>query len=509
LIQSLLVKELFSFDRVALEFKPGLIVFSGPSGAGKSLLMNSILSSFGIGSMEAKLSEIVVDKPVTLYSNIYDLEEEIIIKGIRKDRIRYYLNEQNISKKALYRLFSPMIYYLSVRDNRGFENEMLLTMLDSTIKKQDKSYNKLYEEYQKRYREYQKKATELEVIQEQERQLSELIEFTTFEINKIRDIAPKIGEDEELLLLKKQLSKIDKTTELLAKAEEIFLFESSVSEVLQLARKEDGYFSDTMNQLREDFEQIQSLNEELEDIDVEVLLDRLEKITALKKRYGSIEEALSYQQRKEEELVGYEMIEQDKSILESFLKLEFSELTVLAERITQARIKQAKLFEKNLKGYLSRLKLPPVTFSFNTIPLCEWGADSIDLKMEASSTGTLSGGEHNRLRLALMVVSLESNTEEHGIIVLDEIDANVSGDESIAIAELIATLSEYYQIFAISHQPHLASKAVQHILIDKTNGKSKVTVLDHISRIKEIARIIGGEIPNDEAIAFAKRLLAY
>ena len=507
MIHRLLIKELLSFDAVAIEFSPGLVVLSGPSGAGKSVLMGAVLSSFGIGSTEAKLCEVVLDKPQKLHSNLYELEDEIVIKGIKKDRSRYYLNDQNISKKALRTLFSSTIHYLSVRDSSGFESERLLEMLDAALIHRDKSYQKMRKEYRKRYRHYREKSAELDAMREDERKLTELVEFGTFEINKIKGVDPKVGEDETLLLLKKQLSKIDKITEVLAKAEEIFMLESSVWEVFQLTEKEGGYFSDTMNQLRADFEETQSLTRELEDTDVEALLDRLEKIAELKNRYGSIEEAIAYRERKEQELAGYERIEQDKSMLESFLALEFSELTVLAGRMTQARIKQSKLFSDTLKGYLVRLKLSPVLFVFGQTVLGEWGVDSVDIQMQNSSTATLSGGEHNRLKLAMMVVSLEAKKAESGIIVLDEIDANVSGDESIAIAELIATLSRHYQIFAISHQPHLASKAEQHILIDKTDDKSSAVVLDTEARIREIARIIGGEMPNDEAVAFAKRLL--
>jgi DNA repair protein RecN (Recombination protein N) len=106
-----------------------------------------------------------------------------------------------------------------------------------------------------------------------------------------------------------------------------------------------------------------------------------------------------------------------------------------------------------------------------------------------------------------MVVSL-ANIKDGGVLILDEIDANVSGDESIAIANMIATLSSVYQIFAISHQAHLASKANQHLLISKNKNISSVKVLTQQGKIDEIARIIAGEKLNPEAISFAKKLLS-
>ena len=73
---------------------------------------------------------------------------------------------------------------------------------------------------------------------------------------------------------------------------------------------------------------------------------------------------------------------------------------------------------------------------------------------------------------------------------------------------MIAKLSEVYQIFAISHQAHLAAKAKQHLLVTKSKDKSRVILLDKKGQVAEIARIIGGEKPNAEAINFSEKLLS-
>ena len=235
-------------------------------------------------------------------------------------------------------------------------------------------------------------------------------------------------------------------------------------------------------------------------------MDRLEKIATLKNRYGSIEEALTYAKEKRKELLGYKSIEQDKSMLESFLNMESIELGTLAGQISLARKKSAITLEKLLKEYLLELKLPALKFIFSSMKLNECGQDEVEVDLDGSTASTLSGGEFNRVRLAIMVVAL-SGVKEGGVLILDEIDANVSGDESIAIANMIAKLSVVYQIFAISHQAHLASKANQHLLVSKSDGVSEVTLLDKSGQVIEIARIIGGEELNDEALSFAKKLL--
>ena len=507
MVERLYLRDLVTFKTLELEFSPGLVVFSGPSGAGKSVLMSAILASFGHATQgTAALCEVTLSKPPKLKNEAYLLEDELSIKTLKKEKLRYFIDGQSISKKVLGELFAPYVHYLSVRDKGGFDSEMLLELIDSTLLAKDKTYKKLHKEYTKRYINYKEKLQELAKIREDEAKLAELIEFTTYEIEKIESIDPKPEEEEELLRIKQQLSRIDKIKEALENASQIFALESSVEEVYRLLEKENDIFSEAMNQLRADFEDTQVLADELEEIDVEEVLDRLGALTTLKNRYGSIEEALAYKESKKKELAGYENIARDKSMLEQFLMLEQTELGILAGKLSQARRKEAVAIEKRLEGYLESLKLPKMQFIFKTAALNTRGMDELEVMLGSSKTVTLSGGEFNRLRLALMAVSIDENTEKQGVMILDEIDANVSGDESIAIATLLARLSSVYQIFAISHQPHLSAKADQHIVVNKAGNESWAEVLDNAGRIEEIARIIGGEKPTAQAVAFAQKL---
>ena len=509
MIERLYLRDLVTFDEVELEFDKGLVVLTGPSGAGKSVLMSAILSSFGYSTQgAAALCEVNLIKPTQLQSDAYELENNLTVKTLKKENLRYFIDGQNISKKALGEMFIPYVKYLSVRDRGGFESETLLEMIDTQLTGKDKTFKMLLKEYRKRYKNYKEKASQLSKIKEDEAKLAELIEYATYEVEKIASINPQIGEEDELLKVKQQLSRIDKIKEALSSATDIFALETSVEEVYRLLDKDGSLFNDAMNQLRADFEETENLADELEEVDVEEVLDRLGDLTTLKNRYGSIEEALVYKDTKEKELSGYQNIEKDKSMLESFLVLEFSELKIIASKLSQARKKEAKRFEKHLAEYLTTLKLPALTFEFSSDSLAESGMDSLEVMLGSSKTATLSGGEFNRVRLALMATTIPSDKSKQGVLILDEIDANVSGDESIAIAEMIHKLATVYQVFAISHQPHLSAKAGQHIVVTKVGQNSKVEVLNDLTRVSEIARSIAGENPTDEALEFAKKLRA-
>jgi DNA repair protein RecN (Recombination protein N) len=119
----------------------------------------------------------------------------------------------------------------------------------------------------------------------------------------------------------------------------------------------------------------------------------------------------------------------------------------------------------------------------------------------------LSSGEFNRLRLAWMATrSSFDPTQEGQILFLDEIDANVSGEESHSVGKVLKFLAQKNQIFAISHQPQLTSLADAHFLVTKTEGKSEVKKLDDEGRIQEIARIISGESISGDALSYARTL---
>ncbi len=505
MIQRLFAKELLGFKELELEFSNGLVVITGPSGAGKSVLINSLLANFGLANQEAKVCEVTMHKPKELSSDLYDLEDEIVIKALKKDRVRYFLDGQNISKKSLKELFGEYISYISVRDKSGFENERLIAIVDSFIAKEDPDYHKILEKYKSKYALYIKKKEELSNSLNRVKDATQRVEFLNFEIDKLTKINPKVGEYEELLVVKKQLSKIDKINEIAHRAEEIFNYEDSVYELFNMLDKDASYFSDAMNQLRSDFDDISTLSSDLADIDIEELLDRLEQISGLIKRFGSIEDALEYLQECKSELASFETIEEDLSSLKEEIATLEKELETIAATISKKRVAASKKIEEQLAQYLKELKLPAAKLHFLRSKLYELGSDEITLTLADTKVESLSGGEFNRVRLALMTVAA-SKMSGSGVIILDEIDANVSGDESIAIANMINNLASSYQIFAISHQPHLSSRASEHILVTKDSSGSYARVLEGQERVAEIARIVGGENYNKEALEFAKGL---
>lgn len=508
MISRVYLKNCLSFEEVDLEFGKGLNIFTGPSGAGKSIFMQELLALFALNDIKSDLAEINLIN-AKFENSEYDIEfdEDIVIKSIKKDKTRYFLNNQSISKKSLQELSSSLIKYLSLKDTSDFKSENLINFLDRLSLKNSKDFEKILNSFKTNYKDLIDVKKELNRLLEQEKNLEELKEFAKFEIEKIEEVNPKNNEYEELLVLKKALSKRDKIEQLTKKASEIFDYSSSIVELLNILEVDTAFFDDTMNELNNIFENSNDTLRELDDIDIEATLNRIEKISSLIKRFGSINECLEYKEQKIKELKSYENITFQKDELEKKYKVLSAEVENLAKELSKYRKNSAKILEDKVNDYLKFLYLNSATIVLEEKELDHLGFDEIKFELNRVSLQTISSGEYNRLRLALLSAISEFDIGENGILFLDEIDANLSGKESESISKVLIKLSQNYQIFAISHQVQLTSVANNHFLVEKKDGISNIKLLKNNEKIEELARMVSGEKVTNEAIEFAKNLL--
>ena len=508
MISRVYLKDCLSFEEVDLEFKKGLNIFTGPSGAGKSILMQAILSLFALADVKANLGEVLLNNS-KIDDETYDLssDDDIIIKSIKKDKVRYFLNNQSVSKKNLSDFSFKLIKHLNLKDTSEFDSLKLLDFLDRLTIQKNSDFKTIKDEFNISYKEFQETKKELQKILDDESKLEDLKEFAKFEIDKIEQINPTIDEYEELNLIKKRLAKKEKIEIAIKKASGIMEFNHSVTSALELMEVDSSFFDETMNELNNIFEKFSDSLHELDDINIENVLDRIEKLSALQKRFGSVEECLKYKEQKKLELESYENIFFQKEKLEERFENLNKQLYILAKQISDFRKESSIILEEKINEYLKFLYLSDAKIILNEKELDSTGVDEVIFELNGVSLDTISSGEYNRLRLALLTSMSEFDIVDNGILFLDEIDANLSGKESDAISKVLNKLSDSYQIFAISHQPQLTSSANQHFLVDKIDGKSFVKELNNQERMTEIARMISGEKVTLEALEFAKNLL--
>jgi len=501
------LEDYLSFKQIDVEFQKGLIVFSGPSGAGKSILINSILSLFGVGDSKSKLSEILIQN-ISIQNEAYNIQnDEFVIKQNTGTKTRYYLNNQSIPKKDLTIFSNNFFKHLHLKDTSDFDSNNILEFLDFLSIKNDKKAQNNINTYKELFLKLNKLESSLEKLIKDELNVEELKDLAKIQIEKIQTLNPYEGEYEELKSLKDIISKKDKIDDILIECKPFLDNSYKISKALEIMDINTSFFDETINEVNSHFESFYDKLNTYEDTNIENTLDRIENLSYLIKKYGSITKALEFVKFKQKELDTYENISFEKEILIKNIKKLKIQIKEQADIITKQREKSLIILQKDMDKFLQYLYLENLTINISLKDISITGKDEISFKLNNISLNKISSGEFNRLRLALLTARSLYEINTNGILFLDEIDANLSGKESQSIAKVLEILSKNYQIFAISHQPQLSATAKQHFLVHKEDGISTIKELSKEQRINEISRMISGENITNEAKQFAKQLL--
>lgn len=517
------------FGNLELRFREGFCVFSGASGSGKSVLMESLLSCFGLREPNAPNIETdLLLSPAFLEQ--LGLEGELLnIKIVKKDKTRYFVNFAPIAKKTLSDLLGQHIKHIHSRGGDELDLCSLVSLLDSYCEKSHPTHKETLQRLNTEFGALKEAKSALKDLESKESHTAQLKEIAEFEINKISSLNPKEGEYENLLALKKTLSHKEKIKEAIAKAQEAFSHTNEILSALNtLNIKQDlqenqaqenqadeaneidevrTHLSQSLNDAQSLLEREQSRLDELDEIDSEAMLHRISALSELIHRYGSISNALSALESKKAELETLQNFESHKKQLHSQIATLQSSLQSLCQSLNQNRAKSLPALQSHLEQLCSELKLPSPSVSLNPKELDSSGDLGVEIRLASSSIDTLSAGEFNRLRLAIMCLRARLNKAQ-GVLILDEIDANLSGEESEGVAKVLKELSKSYQVFAISHQTNMPSLADAHFLVEKGQEKSSITLLNYDGRVRELARMVSGANITNEAIEFAKTRLS-
>ena len=109
-----------------------------------------------------------------------------------------------------------------------------------------------------------------------------------------------------------------------------------------------------------------------------------------------------------------------------------------------------------------------------------------------------SGGELSRIMLALK--SVIADKDSIPTMIFDEIDTGVSGKAAQKIGIKLREIGRVRQVICVTHLSQIAVMADNHLMIEKNivgdRTETHVTQLDEEGRVREIARIMGGDSPS-------------
>ncbi|MGQ0561587.1 MAG: hypothetical protein ACT443_06915 [Gemmatimonadota bacterium] len=81
----------------------------------------------------------------------------------------------------------------------------------------------------------------------------------------------------------------------------------------------------------------------------------------------------------------------------------------------------------------------------------------------------------------------------------------------LQVADKLRDVAHNHQVFIITHLPQLASRAKHHLLVEKVEREgttlTRVTDLAGDERVKELARMLGGDPESRVSIEHAREML--
>lgn len=549
MLRELHIENIAVIERADIEPGAGLNVLTGETGAGKSIVIDSLEAVLGARASRELVRTGAARASVTaaftadnaedwLEENGLDAEDGVIIRRrVSQDgKSSAQVNGVPVAAAELRALGSGLLDIHGQNDGRQLMDETRhRDYLDgfAGMAEQLSRHRELYSAYRET-------AAQLRRLDEaeSERERRERDLRQTAEELGAANIRP--GEEESLSSRRELLRNAEKLREALDAAyEALYGGEGSAAEQAGGASAWTERAAELAPELDEALAEIEQARSNIEDAaerlrdfregldfspgEYDALETRLSQLRRLEKKYGRDEaglaELLESAQRGLEEL---DSSAERRAQLEAELAKRKKAAYNSAKELSKLRKAAGEELRERIELGLRELSMPSVRFEAEIVPMQgepgfdESGMDEVRFLMSANAGETpgriskiASGGELARI----MLVMKDVLSERDGVpaMVFDEIDEGVSGIAAQRVAEKLARLARKKQVICVTHLPQIAAMADTHFLIEKTerDGRTytKVTPLEREGRIRELARLHGGDNVTETTLASAAEQL--
>lgn len=518
-----------------IDFSGELNVFTGETGAGKSIIVDSLMLLIGArydktmlkygedkGFVEGVFS---IDNFEPLEAIGLDGEELLIVtrKFFKDGRNEIRVNGKQITTVMLREL---MQNYVDIYGQNEYQSLLKVTeqrkILDYFVFKKDDAPLKKQKEL---YDEYKKLRSDMASLGDS-RARAQRIDILNYQIEEIERAAVKEGEEERLVDRRHLLMAAERIKNGLAECVNRLDGDDGASSALADATHSIGAVSSYGESFEALYDRLKSVSIELDDInetikselgkldsgerELDEVVARLDKIRALKNKYGSFEQMNKFLSSAKEELNRAENGEEEYAEMvkrEQKLKRElFDSCCALSEM----RRAGAKSLEKDMLTELGDLGMAKSKFEARFSPSPDFdnftetvtanGFDAFEFYLSPNPGQPLlplakiiSGGEMSRFMLAIKLIT--GNLGGIGTMIFDEIDTGISGAIGLSVAKKLCRLSRGRQVLCVTHLPQIAAMADAHFYIEKSetdgNTHTRVSKLDRKGQIGEVARLSG------------------
>jgi DNA repair protein RecN (Recombination protein N) len=530
-LKSLTLQNFATFDNQTVQFEPNFNALVGETGSGKSLILDAF--QFILGSradkkiirrgkehalIEASF-QCIDDFALNFFSEIgfpTDDNESIVIKRIiyASGNSKNFLNHQQCSLQVLKHFARTFIDLVGQFDNQKLlSSEYQLQLLDH--------FGNISEPLALYSNEYKNLQSDYHLLQSQKEEFNDLIQkedFLKFQLSELKDLDFSVENEERLILQKnrhlskeKKNSLLNQATNLLTESDNSLSSQSST--LYKIIEEYDELFKSDISQ---EISEIKLLLDELsfkiekertddasQDLELEQIIDDLDKIKKVKRKYHSDNEQLiSIQKNLEEQIIKIESLRESIQSLESKIKSSEDNLYVIATKLHGLRSTHAKILAKKITQFIQKLNMKGSTCDLKVRKLealNSSGISQLDFLVETNPgegffplKKVASGGELSRILLALR--SIVTDSDSISIFFFDEIDTGIGGQTALKLGDIIKEVSQTSQVIAITHLPQIARNANSIISVEKETlthkGKKRTSSIINIIQEEERSKYL-------------------
>ena len=546
-LRSLRIRNLALVEFLDWELEPGFTVVTGETGAGKSIILGALKLLLGeradktlirTGAEQCSVEGLF---EIADSARVNELLSEQGIDPCEGDQLllrrllaingtnRQFINGCQTTLSVLKEVGDGLVDLHGPHDHQSLlAREYQLRLVDAFGGSEE-----LYHSFRETFEKLRSLRGKLEQL-ESENAVGNL-ELWQHQWSEIRDAAIQVGELEALeakYALASNAHRILELTSLsllqLADAEDSILTRlGDIARTLrELEKLDPGSTELTRNHERGTVE-LEELERDLrhyqEKIEVDPgslrqLEERLNLLESLRRKYHRNEEELLALAAELEEKLG--QIDGREAALEKLradVESNSRKMQAIGRDLTAARTTAGERLAQQIRVHLADLGFQQARFDLEWETLAEpisSGFDQIEFLFSPNPGEPLkplraiaSSGEISRVMLAIKTALAQQDLI--GLLVFDEIDANVGGEIAHAVGRKMQTLGENHQVLAITHMPQVAAAARKHFFVSKevSDGRTR-TALQEVGgpeRLEEIARMLGGK--SRSALEHARTLL--
>jgi DNA repair protein RecN (Recombination protein N) len=542
MIDFLKISSMAIFDEIEIDFTSGLNCITGETGAGKSLILDALTLLMGARAGREMIrpgsEKTVVEALFTSSGREMALRRELYPTGSS----RCYIDGNLTTSAGLVEVSSGLIHIYGQHEYQDLLNpRQHMKILEDYAGIIREMVEESYKEYIKAEEAYK----ELEHLIDSFMQEKEYLEHCLKELT-----AASIEEGLEERLTQ-ELQTARKASELkqtaLAAQELIYTGTPSITDLTAEARQQihriashDPTMENLVHSMDEIMAQLEDMHVELRGrVDayeydpqrIEDLEEQVNTLREIKRKHRTDEAGLIRLTGEMQQKLGMlDQSEDNTSLAKRKVDETRSKYQETTRTFLEKRWRAAKKLCKKINADLEDLGMPATDFKVLQLMPDDVDKTFLDAGGRAVSPNTLlkgeflistnvgqnilplakiaSGGELSRIMLAIKV-SQKASSE--ATLIFDEVDAGISGQTAIAIANKLKELSRHAQAIVVTHLHQVASVADSHFVITKTvkdrTTSSALQKVKSTDRVKELARMMGGDSPSVNVIEHAKELV--